>query len=60
MRAITPSHWMVTNIDAPVLPPNPARRRHASKLVTTSNLCLPSVALAWCQRRSTRKEVLAA
>lgn len=73
-------------VRAPVLPPNPTRRRHAFKIatvwllvvgtllavgaatvalvlagllvaacttVTTTNLCLPSEALAWWERRAT-------
>lgn len=77
----------------PVLPPNPARRRHAFKVatvwlvavggllsagattvavllggllvaacavVTAANLCIPSEALAWWERRTTRKEATAA
>lgn len=32
----------------------------ACATVTATNLCLPSEALAWCQRRSTDKEALAA
>jgi hypothetical protein len=27
--------------------------------VTATNLCLPSEALAWCERRSTREKVIA-
>jgi Domain of unknown function (DUF4395) len=32
----------------------------ACTLVTTTNLCLPSLALAWWERRSTQKEAIAA
>lgn len=79
-------------VGGPMLPPNPARRRHAFKLatawlllvgavlsagatavavalgglpvaacatVTATNLCLPSEALAWWERRTIRKEVIA-
>ncbi len=87
------NHGVRHLVDAPVLPANPVRRRHAFKLATTwlltvgallaagattpalilgglvvaacatvtiTNLCLPSEALAWWQRRSTHKEALAA
>jgi hypothetical protein len=75
-------------VGGPVLPPNPARRRHAFKVatvwlatvggllsagattaalllggllvaacgaVTVANLCIPSEALAWWERRTVRK-----
>ena len=80
-------------VGGPVLPPNPARRRHAFKLatvwllavgallsagattpalllggllvaacatVTAANLCIPSEALAWRERRTARREAAAA
>jgi hypothetical protein len=68
------NHGVRRVLGAPALPPNPPRRRLAFKIATAwllvvgtlftvgaataANLCLPSEALAWWERRATSKEPL--